>query len=99
VAAVPYESACEENSQCSARMGQGSSCLSGKCVCKEGFHYLQGICHKSSGKIKLSLCFRHDATKLYIGTDIDFIASSVTTIIDVGFGCFINEKIALNSMG
>ncbi|PNF38447.1 hypothetical protein B7P43_G04018 [Cryptotermes secundus] len=49
VAAIPYDSACEENTQCSARMGQGSSCLSGKCACKDGFHYLQGMCHKSSG--------------------------------------------------
>jgi hypothetical protein len=83
VAAVPYDSACEENSQCSARMGQGSICLSGKCLCKDGFHYIQGMCHKSSGKfsrkIKLSLCFCHDATKLYIGAEVEFIAPCILT--------------------
>lgn len=50
VAATPYLSACEENIQCSARMGQGAICSAGICVCEDGFHYLHGICHKSSGK-------------------------------------------------
>jgi len=49
LAAIPYNSACEENIQCPPRMGQGAICSEGKCVCKDGFHYLHGICHKSSG--------------------------------------------------
>jgi len=50
VAAIPYTSTCEESNQCSARMGQGAICSEGICNCKDGFHYLHGICHKSSGK-------------------------------------------------
>jgi len=49
VAAIPYISTCEETNQCSPRMGQGADCSEGKCVCKEGFHYLHGICYRSSG--------------------------------------------------
>ena len=50
VAAIPYTSTCEETIQCSPRMGQGADCSEGICVCKDGFHYLHGICHRSSGK-------------------------------------------------
>lgn len=49
LAAMPYDSTCEENSQCPPRMGQGANCSEGKCVCKDGFHYLHGKCYKSSG--------------------------------------------------
>lgn len=49
LAAIPHISPCEENGQCSPRMGQGAVCSEGYCVCKDGFHYLHGICHNSSG--------------------------------------------------
>ncbi|XP_069679083.1 prion-like-(Q/N-rich) domain-bearing protein 25 [Periplaneta americana] len=49
IIATPYLSVCEESTQCTPRMGQGASCEEAKCVCTEGFHYLHGLCYKSSG--------------------------------------------------
>ncbi|KAJ4450784.1 hypothetical protein ANN_02214 [Periplaneta americana] len=50
IIATPYLSVCEESTQCTPRMGQGASCEEAKCVCTEGFHYLHGLCYKSSGQ-------------------------------------------------
>ena len=48
---MPYNESmkCEEDYQCTPWMRAGATCSEGQCVCKDGYHYLHGICHKSSG--------------------------------------------------